>query len=92
MLGKNLVDDGSAVLDLSTGRREGWRGVAVESEEIELAEALPDITGVRVECDCWGPRMVEGTTVFVEVVDREEDEEEEEGAGEYDLEAHSAAD
>ncbi|GLB41112.1 hypothetical protein LshimejAT787_0903270 [Lyophyllum shimeji] len=89
---ENEADDGSAVLDLNTGRPEGGRGVAVESDETEVVEPLLDVDGGTLERDCWAPRIVEGTTVFVEVVDREDDEEEDEGAGEYDLKGNAASD
>lgn len=65
---------------------DAWvmRGVVVSLDVSELGgdeildrEDSPDLAAP--------PRELEGTTVCVDVVDRDDDEDEEDGAGEYDL-------
>lgn len=89
------VDEEFSVLDCECPpglplRVSGGRGVAVDDEESDLDEERErnfegDCEREEREVEAWGarePRGVAGTTVCVEVVDREEDEEDE-GVGEY---------
>jgi len=57
-------------------------GVAVELDEREVVEWLELASAPKSDLPCEGPRTVDGTTVLVEVVDNDDDDEEVEGAGE----------
>jgi hypothetical protein len=59
--------------------------VAVESEDREVVEAELGVSRVTVEIELRRPRCFEGTTVCVEVVEIEDDDEDEDVAGECDL-------
>ena len=57
------------------------RGVDVSSEEMDEGDGTMWLRLLRVDGRCED--RLPGTTVCVDVVEREEDEEDEEGAGEY---------
>lgn len=60
--------------------------MTVDTEDRDVVEGEVGVTGVTVERGWESPRGFEGTTVCVEVVEIE-DEDEEDVAGEWDLRA-----
>ena len=63
-------------LDLCAGRLVGSRTVATISESRELIEGEVEAKGATADRELGSPRDLEGTTVFVEAVEIEEEEEE----------------
>jgi hypothetical protein len=79
-----LEEDVEDEFDLGAGLLVGCRAVPAEIEGTGVVEGGVGVRGVTVEIELESPRGFEGTTVCVEVVDIEDDEDED-VAGECDL-------